>query len=862
MASGSSSSSSSKPASVASHLALFTTLKDSGLEIHSFSAREELGRPFSYDLRLWSLKADIDFTKIVGTNVSVCLHLKDAKGEPRWFNGYISRFIQEGAGESQTTYRATVVPWLWFLSRAADCRIFQNKSIPDIIQEVCKLHGFTDVELALKGTYDPWDYCVQYRETDFNFISRLMEQEGIYYYFKHEKSKHILVLCDEPACHEPYPGYEALRYIPEWTGTGKDRLTDWTIEQTVQPGSVILNDFNFKTPEAEILSTQANPWKHAAGAFKVFDYPGEYEDKAEGDKYAKVRFGEYESQHEIITVAGDVRGLAVGHTFEVPDHKIESQKSRKYLVVSATYHAQSHDSSFSGSGGHGSAGAGASLYHCSAEVMDKTVGFRPARTTPKPTITGPQTAIVAGPSTEEIYVDEFGRVKLQFHWDRESKGDDKSSCWVRVAQVWAGKGWGSIFTPRIGQEVVVEFLEGDPDQPLITGRVYNAVNKVPYKLPDMKTISGTKTNTSKGGGGFNEIRFEDKKGEEQIFIHGQKQLDIRIKEDAYELIGKTRHLIVTEDQFEEVKKNRHEKIAEEHRVEIGKDYSLKVKGKMMVEITGASSVTAKDAVHEDYKSSQSTKVAQNLSIAAQGVVIEGSTGITLKCGGSSIVLDSAGVTIKGGMVTIDGGMTKINSGPGSSPQSATAPSAAAPQAPTAPKEADKADPGEVEKIKANQKETKQGKYGKVEPKTANQGQQEQAEEQKTWYEFQVLDAAGSPAKSEPVEIKLKSGKILKLKTDGAGVARVEDVKSGEVVSAELPERSQSEIEDLGAGDRRQASSGTAASSSPPSDESKELPMQSETGQQEAESSGESQSSEAEHQTHYSDVPDQDEGGKQ
>jgi len=803
--------SSSKPDSKSPHITVFTTLKDSGLKIHSFSGREELGRPFVYDLRLSSHKPDIDFTKMVGENIAVRLDMKDQKGEPRWFNGFVSRFLQEGHGEYQTVYRATVVPWLWFLSRAADCRIFQDKSVPDIVKEVCKLHGFNDIELSLKETYDPWEYCVQYRETDFNFISRLLEQEGIYYYFKHEPKKHTLVLCDQPACHEPFAGYDKMVYMPSWAGSARERLTDWNIEQCVQPGSVILNDFNFETPETDIIAAHDQPWKHAAGAFKVFDYPAEYEKKAEGDRYAKVRFGEYETQHERVSVAGDVRGLAVGHTFEVPGHMLESQKQRKYLVTSATYYAESHESGFSGT-----AKSGESLFHVSAEVMDKTVGFRPARTTPKPTIAGPQTAIVAGPSGEEIHVDKHGRVKLQFHWDRASKGDDKSSCWVRVAQVWAGKGWGSIFTPRVGQEVVVEFLEGDPDHPLVTGRVYNALNKVPYSLPDMKTVSGTKSNSSKGGGGFNEIRFEDKKGEEQIFIHGQKQLDIRIEQDAYELIGKTRHLIVTEDQFEEVKKNRHEKIAEEHRVSVGKDYSLAVKGKMMIEITGASSVTAKDAVHEDYKSSQSTKVAQNLSIAAQGVVIEGSTGITLKCGGSSVVLDASGVTIKGATVTIDGSMTKINSGPGSSPQSATAPSAAAPQEPTAPKEADKADPGEVEAIKKRDKETQSGKYGAVAPATTKP-EEEKSEDEKTWYEFQVLDAGNCAVKDEPVKITLKDGKVLEKKTDAKGVVRVEDVKSGDIVSVELTKRKQGEYHDMGAGERRKTES--APPSPPPDSES-------------------------------------------
>jgi len=632
---------SAKPPSQVPHLTVFTTLKDSGLKIHSFSGREELGRPFVFDLRLWSVKPDIDFTKMIGENIAVRLDMKDQKGEPRWFNGYISRFVQEGHGERQTTYRATVVPWLWFLSRAADCRIFQDKSIPDIIKEVCRLHGFSDIELALKETYDKWEYCVQYRETDFNFISRLMEQEGIYYYFKHEDKKHTLVLCDQPASHAEYKGYEKVVYMPQWAGSARERLTEWTIEQMVQPGSVILNDFNFETPETEILSTHDKPWKHAGGAFKVFDYPAEYEKKAEGDKYAKIRFGEYQTRQERVSVAGDVRGLAVGHIFEAPGHMIESQKSRKYLVTSATYHAESHMSGFGGGGK-----SRESLFHVSAEVMDKAVGFRPARTTPKPTIAGPQTAIVAGPSGEEIYVDKHGRVKLQFHWDRASKGDDKSSCWVRVAQMWAGKGWGSISTPRIGQEVVVEFLEGDPDRPLITGRVYNAVNKPPYALPDMKTISGTKSMTSKGGGGFNEIRFEDKKGEEQIFMHGEKQLDVRIKKDAFEWIGNDRHLIVKNDQVELVENDRHENVKRDHVEEVGRDVMVKVKGKQATEVVKTLSLKVTGDVAEKFEANHSEETTGKYYLLADEIVIEGKTNITLKVGGTTIAIEEDGIAIK------------------------------------------------------------------------------------------------------------------------------------------------------------------------------------------------------------------------
>jgi type VI secretion system secreted protein VgrG len=299
------------------------------------------------------------------------------------------------------------------------------------------------------------------------------------------------------------------------------------------------------------------------------------------------------------------------------------------------------------------------------------VPFRPQRNTRRPVVEGVQTAIVVGPKGQEIYTDEHGRVKVQFHWDREGKRDENSSCWIRVSQNWAGTGWGAMIIPRIGHEVIVDFEEGDPDRPLITGRVYHGVNKPPYKLPDEKTKSTVKTNSSEGGEGFNEIRFEDKKGEEQIFIHSEKNFDLRIKNDSFETVSNNRHLHVEKDKFEQVDNNRSETVDADHKEQIGKDRHLDVKGKEAKQVGGSLSLTVKGDVIEAFKANHSEQTGKDYYLKAQNIVIDGMTNITLSVGSSYIAIESGSIEIKtGGQIKIDGsqvsisgsGMTEIKGG--------------------------------------------------------------------------------------------------------------------------------------------------------------------------------------------------------
>jgi len=740
-------------------IAIVSPLGDDVLLLVSMSGTEHLSRPFEFQLELASEEHQIKSSDIIGQNVTMRLNL--TKDEVRYFNGYISRFTQILGSLDLARYRATVVPWLWFLTRTADCRIFQKKKAPDIIKEVFRDHGFTDFEDALTGSYREWEYCVQYRETDFNFVSRLMEQEGIYYFFKHENGKHTLVLADSASAHQSYPDHDQIKFRPaDLQASDEKYITDWTVETLIQPGLYALNDFDFKNIKKDLQAKAKVSREHAAADFDIYDYPGEYTEYSDGEEYAKRRIEEFQAQYEVVTANSDARGICTGCTFTLTEHPRED-RNKKYLITSANYNT--HSDLLQAGGGEGLE----PTYSCRFTAIDATQPYRPLRTTPKASIPGPQTAMVVGPSGDEIYTDEYGRVKVQFHWDRQGKVDENSSCWIRVAQLWAGKKWGAMYIPRIGQEVIVEFLEGDPDRPIITGRVYNGQAKPPY-VPDINpTMSTIKSNSSKGGGGFNEIRFEDKKGDEQIFIHGEKNLDIRVKSDRFESIGHKKHLCVKKDKLEKVDNNRHEKVKMDHMEEIGKDRHLKVKGKEAKAVDGSLSLTVGGDVVEKFGANHKEEVSTTHELKAMSVKIEGSTGIELKCGGSSIVLTPAAIFIMGGpLVNINCG-----SGPPVSPVTAQAVSPAAPEDAL---EADSADPGEVAETKAYQMQTNTGKYGSTKFKP-----HEPDKDKKSWIDIKLVDKEGNPISGQKYKVILPDGETAAEGTlDDKGYARVDGLDPG------------------------------------------------------------------------------------
>ena len=655
-----------------------TPLGEDTLLLRSFTFTEGLSRLFNLQADLLSDNHNIAFDDIVGRNVTV--RLETTKDTTRYFNGIVSSFAQRRRTGRYANYQATIVPWLWLLTRTSDCRIFQEKKVPDIIKEIFRDHGMTDFDDRLTKTYREWEYCVQYRETDFNFVSRLMEQEGIYYYFEHENGKHKLILCDAPSTHEPYPSYESISYRPaDHATTDREHVRDWRVEKNVEPGAFVTDDFDFKNPRKELEVNAEISRQHMAADFQMYDYPGEYVEYSDGEKYARVRIEEMHARHELVRGDGDVRGISAGYKFSLEDYPREDQ-CREYLVVGAAITAE-NDSYESGR-----MARGGSLCACSFTGIPADQPFRAPRSTPKPLIQGPQTAIVVGPSGEEIYTDPHGRVKVQFHWDRRSKGNETSSCWIRVAQLWAGKKWGAMFIPRIGQEVIVEFLEADPDRPIVTGRVYNGEEMPPYELPTHKTRSTVKSNSSKGGAGYNEIRIEDKKGSEQVYIHAEKDEDVRVENDSKEWIGKDRHLIVTENQYEKVIKSKHLHVVEDQLEQVDGDRHVHVKTDDMLKVGGSLSLTV-GADHDAKVTNGYTVKAMTIHLKAETQIIIEAPIIDIKASGPCAIEAGATLTLKGATVL-------INSGGGAA--TATDAQPEAPTAPTDPLEADTAVAGEVD----------------------------------------------------------------------------------------------------------------------------------------------------------------------
>ncbi|MGO9094467.1 MAG: type VI secretion system Vgr family protein [Bryobacteraceae bacterium] len=643
-------------------LNLNTPLGESKLLLRSFTGTEGMSQLFRFRLDMLSEDPAIGFDSMVGQNVSFSVRLADTS-QARYFNGCVSDFRQYPGEERLTRYECELVPWLWFLTRAADCRIFQNMKAPDIVEKVFQDLGFTDYDFQLRGSYDPWEYCVQYRETSFNFVSRLLEQEGIFYFFKHENGKHTMILGDSPSVLQPCPGQDRAMLVRN-AGPGglldEDVVYSWCYENELRSGKYAHTDYNFETPgtrlDAEVTS---NINQGGNQRFELYDYPGEYEKLQQGDQLVKLRIEAEEAVHPVCSGRSDCRSFVSGYKFELYGHERRDQNDT-YVLTSVAHHGEE---------GGFYTGAGSltdSTYRNAFTCIQASLPFRPPRLAPKHLINGIQTAVVVGPSGEEIYCDKYGRVKVQFFWDRLGTLDEKSSCWVRVAWPWAGKGWGFITIPRIGQEVVVSFLEGDPDRPLITGSVYNAEQTVPYPLPDKQVISTWRSSSSKGGGNSNELRFDDTKGKEQVFVHAAFDHDMLVDHDRHETVVNESHHLVKGDQFERCEKDRH----------------VHVVGNLNVQVDQTSSLTCGSNLEE--------KVSQNWAVDAgteihlksgTNLVVESGTTLTLKVGGNFININSGGVFISGTMVMINSGGA-AGSGAGASPTAPTDPQEVKPGAPT------------------------------------------------------------------------------------------------------------------------------------------------------------------------------------
>ncbi|MDB5920657.1 MAG: type secretion system tip protein VgrG [Massilia sp.] len=606
-----------------------TALATDVLLFRAMSATEQLGRLSEYRVQLLSTDGTLKIGDVLGKPMSVVLELNG--GAARHFHGVVTRFASTGWSDGFASYEATIHPWLWLLTRASNCRIFQDKTVPDIVKEVCEAYGGVVALSAgsLSGDYAAVPYCVQYRETDFNFVCRLLEAAGIYFYFKHEADTHTMVLADSYGAHAAIGGYGSLKFadggqVGGQRGLREESVSSWAAGGQIQSSNYVLNDFDFEKASASSSGGLVATANIAAGfgqaAYEMFDYPGNYVLAADGNALARARIESLHGQCEQIEARTDARGLFPGGLFTLADHPRDDQ-NRPYLVTSLSVNVSGNDYT-SGAGG----GGGLDV-QCSLTAVGKEFAYRPLPVIARPVVYGPQTAMVVGKAGEEIWTDKYGRIKVQFHWDRLGKEDENSSCWVRVAQGWAGKGWGAMSVPRIGMEVVVSFLEGDPDRPLVTGCVYNGDAMPPYPLPAEQTKSTIKTNSSKGGDGFNELRFEDKKGSEEIFVQAEKDYNRVVKNNDTLKVGFEKAdpgdqtIGIKNDRSMDVGHDHKEHVANDHTLTIDNNQAIKVKVDQKLDVGGD------QAVAIDGK--QAVKVGTT-------IVIEAGTSIELKVGGSSI----------------------------------------------------------------------------------------------------------------------------------------------------------------------------------------------------------------------------------
>lgn len=664
---------------------------------------DELSHPFSYELLFSSRSLDLKAADVLGQPVRI-----EITGDaPRHFHGLAIRFGLHEIRDDHVYYRLTMAPWLWFLSLKTDNRIFQNLTVPQIIEQVFSAHE-AKFDSRLKDSYKPRDYCVQYGESDLDFVHRLMEHEGIFYYFEHSAEGHTMVLVDKNAKLEPAPGAETLPYEPDSRISFKegDFITEWLPVTAVMPGAFAQTDYDFTKPSSDLMSRTENPLGHHGDGRERYEYPGHFVEHARGDRLAAVRLESLQAPATVVMARGTARPLWSGATFTLTLFPREAENI-KYLVLRADYRLWD-DQVRSGQSARlpldlhdltqpaqrmQAADRPPQGYEVMLRLQPAATPFRPARRTPHPVMRGPQTAVVVGPAGSEIFTDEHARVKVQFFWDRKGKRDENTTCFIRVSAAWAGSGWGFIQIPRIGQEVIVDFLDGDPDQPIITGRAYNAEQMPAYGLPANATQSGWKSNSSPGGGGWNELRFEDKKGAEEVYFQAEKDHNELVKNnegrkighdfaedvghDAKQSIGNDRTESVGHDKAVSVGNNRKVSIGVNDDESVGSNRSLKVGSNETISV-GANSTEKIGIAH-----TQTVGAVQTITVgaarvdsvgasetrsvgAAQSNTIGAARSVSVGAGQTHSIAADDGWTVGGGQtvsiakdqgVTIGGGLT-------------------------------------------------------------------------------------------------------------------------------------------------------------------------------------------------------------
>lgn len=662
-----------------------TALGEDALLLSGFNGFEAVSQPYSFQLDMLSTDAEIDPASLLRTPVLLTVSVADE--EKRYFHGIVSRFAPIGMRDELAFYRAEIVPWLWFLTLSRESRIYQELTVPDILEQVFKRAGYSDFEFRLKRTYGQRLFCVQYRESHLAFVSRLMEEEGIFYFFEHTTDKHVLVLTDDSSGSAPVTGPESIRFSTEGH-TDEYVVSELEREHRVHPGRMTLWEYDYLKPTTRLDVKQGEE------AEEVYDYPGGYREHDEGDLRARMLLEAEEAERQVVRGVSTATGLAAGFHFKLDGH-FQRDANGKYLVTQVQHIAHA--------GGYRAWENDAQLdYRNDFQCIPHGTPYRPRRRTPRPVIHGSQSALVVGPAGEEVHTDNHGRVKVHFYWDRDSQKNEKSSCWIRVTTPWAGKGWGSVSIPRIGNEVIVAFEEGDPDRPIIIGSVYNAEQTPPFSLPGAGIQQGMKSRSSPGGGGMNEITMTDTKGKEMMNVHAQFDQVTTVENDQTNTINNNRKTTVAVDDTESVGVNQTMDVGSNQTLSVGANQSttvggnrtLSVSGNQDVSVGGNESVTVGGNRSTSVGGSDATTVGgaqtvdvggdQTVNIGGSGAVnaaanhalaagadvtvdaggnvsITGGAKITLSAGGSTIEIGPSGINIQtGAIVSVTGATIKLN----------------------------------------------------------------------------------------------------------------------------------------------------------------------------------------------------------
>lgn len=617
------------PANVTRFLFQIPSLKEE-LRVVGFAVELAVSATYACEIELACENRNLDLTALLGK--SAVLTLFDAR-QPHYLHGEVDKVRQGETGNRFTLYHLTLVPRLQVLQYRSNKRIFQNKTVPEILSEVLQESDIQGqgVVFKLAARYPQREYCTQYQETDLDFVSRLMSEEGLYYFFEHYQHRHVLVVADHNSCFQAIAG-DALVRFKERAGmvAGVESVYELSAQVAVQPGKVTLRDYNYHKSR---LRLEESAQQGAFSALEHYHYAGNFEQPGQGQRYASIQLQAHQVGSLGVAGQSDCLRLRAGYRFSLHGHPF-SALNAEYVLLNTALSGRQPQSLEEGSSNEGTS------FSVLFSAMPAICDYRPKASIDPPRIAGTQTAFVTGPAGEDVYTDALGRVKVQFPWDSEGQYDQSSSCWLRVSQALAGNQWGAMVIPRIGQEVIVSFLGGNPDRPIIIGSLYNTANATPNNLPAHKTRTTFKSHSTPGGDGFNELRIDDKKGSEQIYLRGQKDLDLYVRNDWKEWVGNELHHTVGNNANQSIGGDQNTRINSSQHQKIGNNASQNVGQTLQLSISG----------------SHVEQAGQLISLkAGMTLVIDAGVELTLKAGAGLVKLDPSGITIQGPLVRINSG---------------------------------------------------------------------------------------------------------------------------------------------------------------------------------------------------------------